>query len=212
MSRNEIEVTEILPRIFYLKFYNQEAAASTFLRFQEYYESPNPKFKRHYFTLDQYKKWYIQEMGSFSYYTDWSGFNIPDYVLKPFRDGLFDPLSAKEKQLLSAVASIDRRKPFYVIGTASKKHLPHEMMHALWYLDKSYRKEIAALLKRIPSTFKKQFKNELMSTGYCSDVMDDELQAYLQCGKSWFKDHGIDIAPYADISEALSNVFHQHSK
>lgn len=72
---------EILPHIFHVNFSSQEELASTFLRFQEHFESPS--FKGKIFSLDDYKRWYIkhspngQKTGEFTYYSDWSGFNIP---------------------------------------------------------------------------------------------------------------------------------------
>jgi len=56
------------------------------LRFEEYYESP--RFKGRIFTFDEYRKWYVKnspkgkKTGRFTYYSDWSGFNIPSYALK----------------------------------------------------------------------------------------------------------------------------------
>jgi hypothetical protein len=89
---------KILPyNIHLLVFDNQYDLASTFLRFQEHYESP--EFAGKVFTLDEYKNWYINHSpraskdGVFTYYEDWNGFNIPSKILKPFYGGKFSPLS-----------------------------------------------------------------------------------------------------------------------
>ena len=83
----KIKFSEIIPNIFWFNFDTQEECAKTFCRFEEYYESPFWQGK--IFTLDEYKEWYIKTYGQWSYYTDWSGFNIPDYAFKPFFDGKF---------------------------------------------------------------------------------------------------------------------------
>ncbi|MEB3209634.1 MAG: hypothetical protein VKK63_12075, partial [Synechococcus sp.] len=70
---------------------SQEELGNTFIRFQEHYESP--KFKEQIFTVGQVRSWYSSTYGANTYEKDWSGYNFPSTVLKPFRDGLFDPLT-----------------------------------------------------------------------------------------------------------------------
>jgi len=91
--------------IHLLTFENQFDITSTLLRFQEHYESP--KFKGQFFTLEEFKEWYIKnspkgiETGEFTYYSDWNGFNIPSYVLRPFYENKFKNLSEAEKNILN---------------------------------------------------------------------------------------------------------------
>jgi len=94
----KIAKTNIRENIFLLDFETQEELTSTFLRFQEFYESP--EFQGKIFTLQEYKAWYTKLKGKFSYYTDWGGFNIPSRILESFYKGKFDPLSEAEKQFL----------------------------------------------------------------------------------------------------------------
>lgn len=206
MSESSIVVKEVLPRVYRLKFDSKPEMASTFLRFQEYYESPNPAFRGNSFTLGQYREWYIEQMGRFSYYTDWSGFNIPDYVLKPFVEGQFDPLSDQELGLLEAVSGISRKKRFYLIAANDTPSMVHEMAHALWYVDRTYQKKMNALLDKIPSDFKDQFLGTLRNTGYCSDVIEDELQAYLLGDDTFFQYQGMDITPHSATITAMRKV------
>ena len=88
---------------------------STVVRIAEYFESP--EFKGKIFKLDQFKKWYMksQNKKKFTYYKDWSGYNIPSKELKPFLDGEFDPLNWKEKQFLEIFRNVKGR--FYIICT-----------------------------------------------------------------------------------------------
>jgi hypothetical protein len=171
-----------IDRIHLLTFDTLKELASTFLRFQEHYESP--EFRGKIFSLDEYKKWYIansergQKIGKFTYYSDWAGFNVPSYVFSPFNEGKFDPLSRKEKQLLGILKN--EPEPFYTIGIfrqdKSPDHLQHELAHGLFYTNKEYRETITDILQDFDLT---KMKDKLRSIGgYHEDVLDDECHAY----------------------------------
>src|SRR5580704_15894322 len=112
MSTIKIAKSKIAKGIYLLCFKTQYELAATFLRVQEYYESP--RFSGRIFSLEQFMDWYAERFGNFTYYQDWTGFNVPSTALRPFYDGRFDPLSEKEKRLLRLFKGL--RKPFYVIG------------------------------------------------------------------------------------------------
>ena len=63
-----MKVVRVRKDIFHLKFNSQQELAETFLRFQEHYESP--KYRGKVFTLGEFRKWYTDVHGSFSYYQD----------------------------------------------------------------------------------------------------------------------------------------------
>src|SRR5215468_649159 len=117
--------------VYLLRFRTQYELTSTFLRVQEHYESP--KFHGRVFTLEQYMDWYAARHGNFTYYQDWSGFNVPSTAFGAFYAGKFDPLSEKEKQLLGLFR--DLREKFYVIGIYERGSLTHELAHALYFTD-----------------------------------------------------------------------------
>tara|TARA_Y100000310_G_scaffold303854_1_gene342526 strand:+ start:380 stop:817 length:438 start_codon:yes stop_codon:yes gene_type:complete len=101
---------EIAENVFYLHFTVQEDMGNTFLRFQEYYESP--RFRGVVgFTLEEFIKWYIpnsedgRETGQFTYPSKWNAYNIPSSTLEPFYEGQFDPLSEKEQWFLDLFAT-----------------------------------------------------------------------------------------------------------
>ncbi len=169
-----MKVTNLTDRITLLDFKTQELMGKTFVRFQEYYESP--KFHGKIFTLDEFMDWYIEENGSFSYYEDWEGMNIPSYVLKPFYDGKFDPLTKEEKKLLNLFKN--RKGRFYIIGVngGNKEAIEHEFCHALFYTNKDYKREVQNALKRYKLT---KLKKHLLSVGYSKKVLEDECHAYM---------------------------------
>ncbi len=133
MILNSVKKKEIFPGVIHLEFPSQEIMAATFLRPQEYYESP--RFRGSIFSLEEFKKWYISEKGAFTYEKDWPGFNIPSYILKPFYEGKFDPLSEGEKEFLDIFRG--KAEPFYIIGTSKEnppEYMDHELAHALFEL------------------------------------------------------------------------------
>lgn len=171
-------MTDIAGRIFCIRLPTNHLLASTFLRFQEHYESA--EFRGRVFTWEEFMDWYAHEYGEFTYLSDWCGFNLPDTAFDAFRRGDFDPLTRKERLLLDAVADCER--PFYVIGVVSGESdvLVHEFAHALFYLDETYRGQVRDTLSRYDLSAAS--RHLLKTEGYGANVLDDELNAYLLTG------------------------------
>lgn len=155
---------------------SQEELGLTFMRFQEYYESDNPKFRGNIFTLGQLKHWYSETYGANNYHTTWIGFNFPSKVLMPFKQGLFDPLTNEEQKLLELFRY--RQDNFYIIGAQNNSVLRHELAHALYASNIKYKTEIDTFLKKNQKKLKK-INSYILSKGYCKDVLNDEIQAYI---------------------------------
>ena len=201
-----MRITEIVKNIFQINYATQKELARAFCRFQEHYESP--EFAGKIFALAEYRKWYSNRYGGWTYYTDWGGFNIPDYVFEPFRAGSFDPLTKAEKQLLSAFRISNGK--FYVIGTFGENpdSLDHEICHALFYLDYEYKKAVLNKLCISALNQPEQFealKDWLVKEKRYSDgLVLDEMQAYLACNAGFlYFDHGVRVT---DIYEELQNI------
>lgn len=211
-----MECKEILPHIFHLNFDTRKELASTFLRFQEHFESPS--FRGKIFSLDDFKYWYVKnspkgkETGEFTYYSDWSGFNIPSEILIPFQDGLFNPLSDQEKSFLDLFE--DKERPFYIIGTfqGEKTTLKHEIAHALFYTNKEYRDEVLNVLHDIPDEFKQVFSKALEeSGGYHYSVILDEMHAYMINGLEKLKKKGLNTFPFLRFQKRLQEIFNKYN-
>jgi hypothetical protein len=170
--------------IYLLRFDTQYELAATFLRVQEHYESP--RFHGRIFSLEQYMDWYAAEHGNFTYYQDWSGFNVPSTALEPFHEGRFDPLSEKEKRLLGLFKTA--REPFYVIGVYGRaaKSLTHELAHALFFTDADYRHAVREAMGDYDT---RPLEKQIRDAGYADHVIPDETQAYL-------------VAPSASLGKA----------
>lgn len=199
-------ITQISKQIIHFEYELQETLSSTFMRFQEYYESP--KFKGEIFTIGEFKSWYAQEYGCNTYTRDWAGFNFPDYVLKPFFQGLFDPLTDSEQQVVEFLRY--RTDKFYVIGSSIKSNDPddvvkHETYHALYYIDDEYREKVNFILKEYDLS---PLERHLFEMGYHKDVFLDELNAYIGASLEYLEKEGFQIEK--KLHKLLTKTFEKH--
>jgi hypothetical protein len=167
--------------IWHVRFPDAHTLALTFLRMQEHYESP--KFRGTVFSLDEFKRWYIDGHGSFSYPEFWTAFNVPSAaVLAVYKD--FPDHSPEERALFAeldrlGILDLDR---FYLIGTCDEEpeDLDHEIRHGMYFCNGAYRAEIDAVLRRHPVP---ELREHLMAMGdYCPEVIDDEVHAWTLTG------------------------------
>lgn len=177
--------TQVCKGIILVESETQYDICSMFLRPQEFYESPYENIRGKYFSLEEYMDTYANDKGTFSYYTDWCGFNIPSDSLKMFVKMFAYSLSRKESFLLASLCTlISFQEDFYIIGVckekSNKETLDHEMAHAFWYFDKKgYRNKLASLNKKIPTYLVENAFNCLQSAGYDTNMLEDEYYAYL---------------------------------
>lgn len=155
---------------------SQAELGETFIRFQEYYESPNPIFRNQIFTLGSIKHWYSIQYGGDLYSNTWIGFNVPSSVLVPFKQGLFDPLTEQEKVLLDLLKY--RNDTYYIIGAQNKTTLRHELSHAMYGHSAKYKEEIDTFLYENRKKFSK-IRQYILDKGYHKEVINDEIQAYV---------------------------------
>ncbi len=163
--------------IYLIESKTRQDLAATFMRFQEYYESP--EFKGRVFSVEDFAHWYAGKFGSFSYSRDWYGFNIPGTVLAPFKNGDFNPLTPYEQKLIDFCGSIDGNS--YIIGATPsaeyfKETVQHEFIHGAFYTNPKYRNEIIDCVRDF--NIKPVYKG-LEKMGYCDDVLIDETNAYI---------------------------------
>lgn len=173
-------VDEVYPRLFQVKMNTQYELCMTFIRIQEFYESPYKEIQGQSFDLEKYMDVYAEERGNFTYTLDWAGFNVPGYIFFEFL-GKNSDLRKKEVQLFKKCVSqamYEYEKDFYVIGIYKKYTMQHECAHALFYLNDDYRKEIIHVLSLFPISLLGDMMTSLQSKGYCEKVMLDEVQAY----------------------------------
>jgi hypothetical protein len=192
----------------WIKASSQEELGNTFIRFQEYYESPNPKFRKNIFTLGQVRNYYSMQSGGDTYQKDWVGFNFPSYVLEPFRQGLFDPLTEEEKELINLLKY--RYDKFYLIGAQDEKVLRHELAHALYANNIEYQTKINNLLNKEHKKIVKVYKR-MLKLGYYKEFVYDEIQAYVTDNDNAFIKANLDSKIITTINE-LYNQYNEKSK
>ena len=195
-----IRKSRIADKIFLLRFDSQYALASTFLRIQEHHESPT--FRNRVFTLEQFMDWYAERFGAFTYFEDWSGFNVPSIAFEPFYRGVFDPLLRKEKRLLALFRR--ERPPFYVIGIADEADLQHEVAHALYFTRPEYRREVQRAMRGYDTTS----LHKRLAPGYHRAVWADEVHAYLATPGSWLGPIPKRLQP---LRRELRAIFRRHA-
>src|SRR3989344_6147654 len=215
----KLKCRKLAKNIYWVIFESKSQLAKTFLRFQEYFESP--KFKGKIFNLPKFKKWYIKKSphgiktGKFTYYKDWGGFNIPSKILEPFYKGKFNPLSKEEKILLNLFKD-KRKKRSYIIATYKKsgKHtLQHEIAHGLFYANQKYKKDVVKILKKCDKKSRKEINKFLSNRGgYHSDLWLDETHTHIMTDLSHLKKHGVNTRKLLRINKKLNISFKRYFK
>lgn len=172
------------PNVVHLIFENQYEETSSFVRIQEFYESPYKEIRGKYFTLDTFMDVYSRNRPKkeFTYFTDWSGFNIPGHVILQFMEKFEGKYRPKEEQIIKKLPkkNLIRGEKFYLIGTheGQKEDIIHELAHALFYLNREYRNEVLKIVGFLREKEFNSWEKWLTKKGYCKEVWSDEIQAY----------------------------------
>jgi len=180
-----------------LTFKTRYELCMSFVRMQEFYESPSNKFRGKYFTLEEYMDyWSIKYgKGSFTYPSVWGGFNISSEVYYRWKNIFISTFRYREHELDYEIYNLIKKdyndsnfygKKFYIIGVYKQEDdgtIAHETAHALYHLYPQYKKSCKKLLKSVPKKKLNADKKVLLGMGYCSSVLDDELQAYYSADK-----------------------------
>ena len=183
MNEIKYEIKKIADKIYSVVVPDFYDRVMLFLRPQEFYEGTNTKFRNKDFCIFDFMKWYsAQEYrnGAFTYADDWGGFNIPfDIALKCYKNS---PMQTPYDITFSLyiLGTIDEVGS-YIIGTdgTDKELFDHELAHALFYTNKEYKKEMLALVNKLPENIKNDINLHLNEMGYTKKVYKDEIQAYL---------------------------------
>lgn len=210
----DITIKEIRKSIFLLTFKNKYDVTSTFMRLQEYYESPYKGIKGCYFTLEEYMDRYAKENGNFTYNEDWSGFNVPDNIVRDFFKKFKHDLLKKEKELYGKIDFlINNSEKFYLIGVYKEEDLNHEISHGYYYLDNIYKNKMDINTSDIESNVLNSIKKKLKSFGYCKEVLNDEIQAYFSTEKdSYLNCMFLNLKIAKNIKKKYREIFKEKDK
>lgn len=182
------KIKQVKPGIFLFSFKSQYEMGMHFLRYQEFYESPSPKFRGKSFKILDFMSWYSKQFGHncFTYPRDWGGYNFPAKVIPnviklkiPDRNFYDNEMARGYAQCITRMNGND----FYIIGAIGKgQTLNHEIAHGLYYLNSEYKKEMNRLVSELPKAVTKKMNAWLKSVGYTPKVFKDETQAYFSTG------------------------------
>lgn len=183
-SNTKFTTKMVMNQVCLVTFNTQLDMASTFVRFQEHYESP--KFKGQIFSLDDYIMYYYENHANFDYYTEVTGFNFPSNSVSQFINAHILNQTVLRRCELDFISDLGVKifsQPFYIIGvfkTKNKKDnaLNHELAHALYYQEQGYRFEVQDVLDKYKS-INKLLHPLLSKAEYHKDLWPDECHAYL---------------------------------
>ena len=175
-------IKEIKPGVIQFHYDNNVQLGASFLRLQEYYESISERFFRKKFQFADYIIWYASENdGEFSYFDDYTGFNINGEVVKEFfQTYSADDLSSGEL-LMKSISDQQKDTKFCFIGTCVGEEytIPHEVAHAMFYLHPEYKRKMLGLVRKLPKKTQELCKRNLKKLLYNPYVMEDEIHAYM---------------------------------
>jgi hypothetical protein len=189
-------VKEIKPNIYCVLVDDHYDRAMLFCRYQEFYESPYKQFRGKPFTWMEYMRFYKNswKKRTFTYPDDWAGYNIPCNVVQKAnhifcKDTEYDQIM-NDIYFYCANDSTEKNNgttcDWYLIGSSSKdlRTMDHEIAHALYFINKEYKKEVTKLIEKIKPTHYEKLKKKLIKMGYVDDkkILNDEINAFMSTG------------------------------
>jgi hypothetical protein len=192
------KIKQIVGGIFVSEFENNYDLAMTFLRYQEFYESANPKFKGKHFTIIDFMEWYSRENGNgvFTYPNDWAGFNIPVNIISKVQSknlshnyipdwNKYDDVMLDILIPIETTRGIGQEQGSYLIGIVkgSKSVMRHEIAHGLYHVYSDYKTGMNKLYSNLSVASKNLLNSKFKAMGYHKSVWKDEAQAYLSTGE-----------------------------
>jgi len=193
--------------IISLTFKSQKELTLTLCRAQEYYECNSNKLRGKVFTFEEFIDHYTDVNGYLTYFSYWSGFNLPGYVLEEF----FNQFTlTKREEKIREITENFKNKQYYLIASKNSDYetLRHELIHAHYYLNPVYRQEANVLVKHMRSELRKDLSTKLKKLGYTQSVLIDEINAYMSTSGTKYLRNDLDLK----ISKGDVKPFEQLAK
>lgn len=184
-------IQKIIDKVYLVRFEVHYELCMFFLRYQEYYESPNPKFRNHAFTISDFMDWYVKDKNAdyFSYPADWGGFNIPSRIIDDVRTDTIQDFNRYDLEMfqLHSKLSQEAGSDYYLIGVSgpadkNAQMVDHELAHGMYYTIPEYKAKMDKLVKACSPKLRTNMNAWLKDIGYTKEVYVDETQAYLSTG------------------------------
>jgi len=195
--------------ILLVTFKTQKELTFTMCRPQEYYEASSSKLRGNVFSFEKLVEHYTDDNGYISYFNYWSGFNLPGEVFTDFLNK-FD-LTMREQKLYNLVKS-HINKPYYLIACKKEDNvtLEHELVHAHYYLNPTYKQAANILVKHMNPELRKDLTRKLKFLGYTNAVIVDEINAYMATSSTKYLKEDMhlditykDVKPFKELAETV---------
>lgn len=195
-----VYLRKILPKVYLVSCKEQYDLGMLFLRVQEGYESEEERFRKEPLDILDYMRYYaieknIMESGTFSYPTDWGGFNVPSkdfqWLYKKKIDKINDYNMYDEIMItiMKFIEEVEEEDDYCIIGVQEGSDpddtFLHELAHSMWNLNDEYCKDMKKAIKEIRKEsidLVKASRVAIRKLGYDKDVVEDEMQAYFSTG------------------------------
>lgn len=220
MIKIDYKIEEVKPNVFAVVVPDGYHRAMLFCRVQEYYESPNPQFRGKNFSIWDYIEWYSKEHNNtFTYTSDWSGFNIPLKTAYDCYEKLREYETPYDTIMNSIVGTIElkmfhkkstRNWNAYIIGAANTDGdtFQHEVCHGLYATNKQYKQLVDEVTETIEWQDYLKFEKNLLDMGYTAGVVADEIQAYLTFGHDYKRfTKGVSKKVCNELHKQYINIF-----
>ena len=188
---SQIELFEMYPKIYAVVIKDDRLRARVFMRYQEFYKSDSDTFRGKGFTWHDFTKYYKEKTKNdiLTYHIDWAGYNIPcnsiESCIKLIPDLNFYDLIMFS--IIDTIRSVVGSDDFYLIGIDQSTGedpdlIYHEVAHGLFFVNPSYKKKMMDNIENMNPRIREQLSNKISKMGYGSNVIDDEIQAYMSTG------------------------------
>lgn len=181
-------IEQVKPNVFSVVLADKYHLPMLFCRVQEFYESPNEDFRGKPFSIWDFMEWYSKsnDKGSFTYPSDWGGFNIPFDVLEECIkvSKVESPYDYHMLNIYSVIRDMKSEGKAYIIGSEKNTGytFDHEVCHAMFYTNEDYKQKALDFVRSIDSETFNIMRENLLSGGYTESVVEDEVHAYLMYG------------------------------
>lgn len=203
---------QVAPKIYAIEGDTSEEVGRVMIRIQENYESP--RFANKVFTMQEFIPWYMEfkKADKFTYFDDWSGFNVPGHVVQRFIKGKFNPLRPEEQWLVDELAKLNIKGKFYLLGYRKDdaRVVKHEIAHGLFYTNRKYRKEVLNALTGVYEN-NPRFVQELRDHGYGEHVLVDEFHAWTLTDYQWLNEKGLWTIELDSLRLKLEEIFNKYT-
>ncbi len=216
-----IKFTEPIENLHCIQYPSHYLCVASFMRIQEFYESPDDSIRDKYFTLEQmmdssgiYQKRQFNKSENFTYFEDWGGFNVPYWTVVDFYKKFKNSLSYKESYIFDVLDKKVynwQKEKFYLIAISKKRdYYNHELSHGLYCLFDDYREEMDQLIDEC--SYRKSLVNMLRKDGYAERSIADEIQAYLSTSSDDYLRTTCGIQNPNKVSRPFKKVFRKYKQ